>query len=153
MSEPKPVWNVIEGHDTSRVVIEGSVGRVVIRDTDIEVVEVLRFLGSDDPVDVFEKWPQLQQADIDHALRFGARAVESCGGLGFVVTTFDGEVVSAKLARPQTGVTIEDDPEDDCYDDLPTTPAHIRFMAFGAGGLMFALAVLVLWFLFGQLWG
>jgi hypothetical protein len=50
-------------------------------------------------------------------------------------------------------VTIEDDPEDDCYDDLPTTPAHIRFMAFGAGGLMFALAVLVLWFLFGQLWG
>lgn len=153
MSEPKPEWNVIQGHDTSRVVIEGGIGRVVIRDTDIAVADVLRYLAADDPVDVFEKWPQLEPTDIDHALRFGARAVESCGGLEYVVMTFDGEVASAKLARPQAVAVSEDDPEDDCYTGPPTAPAHIRFMAFGAGALMFALALLVLWFLLGQLWG
>lgn len=136
MSEPKPVWltegpdaDVIKPTENSNgfVKLSGPIWRVTVGDSLVTVAELIRSLH---PHAIQDMWPQLRQDDIAAALEFAASAIE------------------AQVAR----MGQEKEAEDDCYVTPTPAPAHIRFMAFCAGGLMFALALLVLWFLLQQLW-
>lgn len=136
MSEPKPVWLTEEPYaDVIRpteggkgfVKLSGPIWRVTVGDSPVTVAEMLRSLP---PHLIQERWLNLKQDDIAAALQFAAIATKAQG---------------VRMGQ-------EKEAEDDCYVTPTPAPAHIRFMAFCAGGLMFALALLVLWFLLQQLW-
>ncbi len=140
MSEPKPVWQIDEDEDEAveddRITIVGLAWQATIRNTGIPVADVLRYLtfAEDNCGAYWEKWPELEPDDMDAVLNFAADAVDA---------------LVMRVASEENGQVMREVEEAVCY-DTPPTPLYLRVMAGGAGTLMFALAVLVLWFLVQQ---
>lgn len=138
MSEPKPVWQV-DGDvavEDDRITITGLPWQATIGNTGIPVVDVLRYRASAEARRraYWEKWPELDEDEMAAVLNFAADAVDA---------------LVMRVASEENGQVMCEAEEAVCY-DTPPTPLHLRVMAGGAGALMFALAVLVLWFLVQQ---